>query len=282
MRFRLFAAALPIVAILSCSLANAQSVRTIRVTGSGAVSASPNQVTIRGTLTASDKDAEKTAEKFAKLKETFAKALGADKHPELALEFAGEKVVTGGGWADAAVVAAPADFGVPVEAAAGTGQYAMSEEVLLRIAIRNDMEREGISKRLSALIEAAPKAGLTLGATPNPMFAAMGMGASGGITQFELDDKGQRALRVKAYAAAMSDARARAATLADLSGGKLGKVISVEESAAPESGGDLESMQMAMLQRMFGGAIGATDGGIDHNGLIEFQQNLVVTFELVE
>ena len=237
--------------------ASAQTVRTIRVTASATVNESPNQVTIGGTLTADD-------------------------HPEVSVEFAGEKLMRGGGAAAAEAFVVPDDFDIPVEAPVEVGQYSLSEEVVLRIAIGSDMERAGIAKKLGKVIDAASKAGLTIGATPNPMVAAMGMVNPTGMTQFELDEEAQHALRAKAYRAALADGRSRAAALAELSGGRLGKVISIEESAAPQEGNDLESLQMAMLTRMFGGALGGSDGGIDHNGLIELRQDLVVTFELID
>ena len=259
--------------------ASAQTVRTIRVTGSATVRESPNQVTIRGTLSAGGEDIEKAAEQFKKVKEAFEKALDAD---EVSVEFAGEKLMRGGGAAVAEAFAVQDDFDIPVEAPVEVRQYSLSEEVVLRIAIGSDMERAGIAKKLGKVFDAASKAGLTIGATPNPMVAAMGMVNATGMTQFELDEEAQRALRTKAYRAALADGRSRAAALAELSGGRLGKVISIEESAAPQEGNDLESLQMAMLTRMFGGALGGSDGGIDPNGLVELRQDLVVTFELID
>ena len=278
---------LSIFSILLClsiciTRSEAQAAGTIRVTGSGAANASPNQVIVRGTLMASDESVEDAAKNFAEAKNAFEKVIGGDTHPELTVEFAGEKLATGGAMDAAAAFAVPDDFGGPVEIDAAGQQFSLSEDVVLRLAIKSEMEREGITKKLGGVIDAATKAGLSLGNAPNAMFAAMGMSGASSIVQFELDEKGQTALRSRAYKAAFNDARARAAALAELSGGRLGKVVSVEEVTTKETGNDLETLQMNMLSRMFGGAVGAARDGIDYNGQIEQTQDLVVTFELVE
>ena len=261
----------------ACTQATAQAVRTIRVTGSGTASVSPNFVELRGTVRASGDTVEEATESFKKEKEKVDKAIGGN--PALKVDFAGEKLVSGAGGAGGLAVPVAALGGA---APAAAKSFSLSEEVVVRMEIDSDMQRAGIVKQFSGVIDGATKAGVQFGGGASGIYAQMGLGIKSGIVQFGHTKESQEQLRTKAYAAAFNDARSRAAALAKLSGGQVGKVVSVEEVAAPEGASGIESMQMNMLARMFGGQSGGAANTIDHNGLIELQQEIVVTFELVE
>lgn len=264
------------------SPAAAQSPRTIRVGGAGTAAVSPNSVVVRGSLSHGGDTAKEAIEKFGEAKEKLADALGGDKHPEWNVEFAGEKLVKGsemdaaGG---AAVAIAAFGGGVGGEAAK---KFSLSEEVVVRMKIENDMQRTGIVKQLSGIIDGAAKAGLKFGAAQNNIYAQMGLGLSPGFVQFELNEDRQKQLRARAYAAAYADARTRGEALAKLTGGRLGKAISVEEQLSAADSDAMEAAQVNLLSRMMGAQTSITSGAIDHNGRIEMQQQLVVTFELLD
>ena len=280
---------LTLMAMLLClslllATADAQQGRTIRVRGSGTAAASPNSVSLRGTISADGDEVAKTAESFAEHKSEFEKAF-TEKHPGVRLTFAGEKLSDAGGAMFEGGLAVPdADFGGPVEVAEVGNFYTITEEVTLRLEIGSDMEREGITKKLGGLITDAEKSGLHSGGSANAMMAAMGVDMTGGLLSFELDEAGQRALHASANKAAFADARHRAEALAELSGGKLGRVIAVEEVAEKQGESKLESLQMTMMRNMFGLAAGddSAAGGIDYNGRIKIQREVDVTFELVD
>ena len=259
----------------------AQAGRTIQVTGTGNASASPNYLVMSCNLSEGGDTAKEATANFAKAKEKAAKLLAGGPEAGYEVEFAGEKLASSAAGDDAVALAAAGGFGGVAPAA--SGKYSISEQVTLKLAIENDMQREGIVNKVADVVDAVKKAGLSFDSPAGGIYAAaMGLGGSSGVLQFNLDAAGQTKLRDKAYADAFSDARSRAESLAQLSGGRLGKVISVQEVLAATESSDLEAMQMNMLSQMFGGAAAAAAGGIDHNGQIEVQQSLVVTFELVD
>lgn len=265
--------------LAASSLAQGEAPRTIRVTGTGAAAVSPNLIELRGTLSAEGDTVEEATEEFAKAKDKVSKAIEGGKSPQLAVEFAGERLTSGAGGGDgiAAAAAAAAAFGAGAPA---DGKFTLTEEVVLRMDVVNDMQRAGIVKQLGGVIDKAAKSGLKFGGGAGGIYAQMGLGISSGIVQFGLTKERQTQLRQQAYASAFSDARARAAALAKLSGGQVGKVISVEEVAATGDGNSLEAMQMNMLTRMFGGEMTKSPLSVDHNGQIELQQQITVTFQL--
>ncbi len=275
--------ALACIASASISTSFAQSPRTIRVGGTGTAAVSPNSVVVRGSLAQGGDTAKEAIEKFSAAKEKLADALGGDKHPEWNVEFAGEKLAKGSE-VDAAggAAVAIAAFGGGIGGDAAATKFSLSEEVVVRMKIAGDMQRTGIVKQLSGIIDGAAKAGLKFGAAQNNIYAQMGLGLSPGIVQFELNEDRQKQLRADAYAAAYADARTRGEALAKLAGGRLGKAVSVEEQLSAADGDAMETAQMNLLSRMMGGQTSMTSGAIDHNGRIEMQQQLVVTFELLD
>lgn len=260
--------------------AAAQTARTIRVSGAGTVSASPNFVIVRGSLAQTADSAKEAMEKFNNAKEKLAKVLAAETRPELNVEFAGEKLASGTPSAGGAA-AAVAAFGGGGAGAEKTN-YAVSENIAIRMKIESDMQQTGIVKKLSGMIDDAAKAGLSFGAAGSNVYARMGLAASQGIVQFEMDEDHRRQVHAEAYQAAFADARTRGETLAKLAGGRLGKAIAIEEKLEASEAESLQAAQIGLVSRMLGGDAIADDGTIDHNGRIEVQQRLVVTFQLID
>jgi uncharacterized protein YggE len=87
------------------------------------------------------------------------------------------------------------------------------------------------------------------------------------------------ALRLKAYESALSDARSRAARLAELASGRLGKVLSLEEE---QVGDEQIKAVYAVVQDFAAEGTPAAAGSSERNGKIELRQNLRVVFELLE
>jgi uncharacterized protein YggE len=136
------------------------------------------------------------------------------------------------------------------------------------------------------VVDAARDAGLQVGppAPANYMEAQIQaqQGGMGKMVAFRIPDPA--ALREQAYKAAMDDAMAKAKRLAALSGGSIGRVISVvDQGAAPTQSSRNVNMYYAMMMGVATGDADETKGlSTDTYGEIPLTVRLTVRFEIAK
>ena len=152
----------------------------------------------------------------------------------------------------------------------------------LRIVIRDvdKLKDEDVVNTVLKVLDTARDGGLVVG-TGSPsnymqMQIMMQTGQTPGLVSFKIPDAAP--LRAQAYQKAMEDARAKAQRLAELSGGKLGRVVAVQEGAA---GVPQQNQMMAMIYGMMQQQ-GQPEGELTSNafGDITLSVNLSVQFAL--
>ena len=264
--------AVVVVAAVSSDLA-AQSPGTIAVSGSGKASAVPQYVVIKGRVQGSADTAEEAATEFRKARNRLEKAFAGEDGPRAKLRFEGETSAL-----QAAQAMAVAALGGDV-APTVSGTFTVKEAVELRVDFESNMERMQIAGKLGEIIDAAKAAGVAFDQPVNQLTIAFG-GQGTSIVAFMLSDDARAATRQRAYASALKDARARAGELAALAGGKLGKVVSVEEIDQQTSENPYVAM-MAWGMRQTG-QDDASEYSSSQNAAIEIRRDLRVVFQLLD
>lgn len=119
----------------------------------------------------------------------------------------------------------------------------------LRIVLRevDKLKDEDLVNTVLKVVDAARDGGLVIGAGTATnyyqMQRMMQSGQASGLAMFKIPDS--TGLRAQAYQKAMEEARAKAQRLAELAGGKLGRVVAVQE-------GPLSVQQMSQMSAMYG------------------------------
>ena len=115
----------------------------------------------------------------------------------------------------------------------GKIEVQLTRKLVIRSDKIRDLDEPGLLQLVSKLLDAAQDAGAKVGNPGNPMMAyyyGTPMGDNG-LIRFILDDFD--GVEDKAYQAAVADARAHAARLAQLNGVELGPVLGVRELLIP-------------------------------------------------
>jgi hypothetical protein len=173
-------------------------------------------------------------------------------------------------------------------AAPANGQkIRLSETMKITLAHADKLAPDELMDKLLKVLDVGKDAGFQMGqAAASNYYEAMiraetGDTGSGAMVSFRLPDSS--ALRDKAYQAAIDDAKAKAQKLADVSGAKLGRIVSVrdEGAAKPES----DSLNMAAL--IYGAVAhkaSAEETGLSGgtSGELTLHANLTVQFEIVK
>jgi uncharacterized protein YggE len=252
--------------------APAQTPRTISVIGHGASAAAPDFVLVKGTVRGGGETSAAAHKAFEKVKDKLEKDFAPGEVADVSVRFRGEKLAKASPGAVGVVVAAPGGV-----AGAEAGEtFELAEQVLFRVDLKSDMERKQIAQKLAAVIDQAAEAGVQFGQAATIYSVAGGQNSS--LVEFSLADPSSVAL--KAYDAAIQDARTRGRRLAELAGGKLGRIVSVEELAGEE---DSEKNAYATLIGMMAGdSDRISKASSDWNREVEVRQQVRVVFELAE
>ncbi len=245
----------------------------IVVQGSGQASARPSVVELSGTVSG---DAELAADAMVKFRDAKKKALAALtalKNPDLTVEPQG---VTFGTSLDpnAAMMAMR---GMPSTNTNSGCRLSETCRILLNNA--DKLEPDAMFDKLLKVLDTAKDAGFQFGAPPASNYWEMQMQSQNGTTtvNFELPDSA--ALREKAYKSAIEDAKQKAKSLAELSGVKLGRIISVREGQL--AGGD----NSQTIVNMYGIVNSKSDKSAQTlagatSGELTLRVNLIVQFEI--
>lgn len=264
------------------SIAGAQeSLRTIEVIGTGASTAEPVELVITASISANGETAKESYESFLQAKEAVRSTFDGMVFPSLELEFQGEKMVDAMANMNADFAFGIVDDGgaVPVE---GGQSYGTSEDVKLRITGIDKMDKVVLRDMVLEILDRANESGVSVSRKANPMAAIYGYTATpSGLVEYELNTVDE--VRGEAFAAAMKDAKKRADSLAKLSNGRIGRVLSVAQQS--ETGGAAEAPNpLAFAMQMAGDqpAKVVTRLRSDSPGPIAMDVQLKVVFELLD
>jgi hypothetical protein len=131
------------------------------------------------------------------------------------------------------------------------GALQISQSVTLTVKGIDKMEEKAVIDLVVKLLAGVKEAGVELNSmtAQNMMMMQMGMGGGGGGgATFKVSDP--EAAQKAATKAAVEKARADAAYLAELAGGKLGKVIAISDGIMPAGGDDATNPYMMIFGAM--------------------------------
>jgi uncharacterized protein YggE len=123
------------------------------------------------------------------------------------------------------------------------GALVISQTVTLTVTSVDKMEEAAVIDMVVKLLAGVKDAGVDMNSADaqNMMMMQMGLGGGGGSSAvFKISDP--KAAHKAATKNAVDKARADAAYLAELAGGKLGPVVSISDGSMPASGGDDSAM----------------------------------------
>jgi uncharacterized protein YggE len=220
-------------ALLAVPVARAGDTNTISVAGSATVKGKPSVVTITATVTGEAELAADASVKYGDTKKKATAALAALKLADLSVEPMGASI-------DAGTDAAAQQRIMQGMGGEGTKQRVrITEQLHLVLKNADKVDPAKLTEQVLKVVDAARDAGLQVG-PPAPrnwyeMQAQANSGtSSSGLASYKIADVS--ALQEQAYKEAMADARKRAQRLADLSGVKLGRVVSAQDQGVNASG----------------------------------------------
>jgi uncharacterized protein len=251
----------------------------IVVRGSGSASGRPTQVEMSATISA---DAELAADAIVKFRDAKKRALAAVaglKNPDLSVIPGGVSV--GSGTDANAQMMAMRGMAVPNT----TQKVRLSETSRVVLAHADKLEPDELLEKLLKILDVAKDAGFVLGPAPASNYIEMQIraqeGEAGSATvSFRLPDAST--LRDQAYQAAIDDAKAKAQKLADLSGGKLGRIVAVHDEGTAKADPEISALMMIYGATM--NKVNADDKALSGvtSGELTLRVNLTVQFEIAK
>jgi uncharacterized protein YggE len=203
----------------------------ISVEGIATVKAKPTEVLIAGSISGEGELANDASVKYHDSKKKALAAIDALKNPDLSVKSDGPEV-------HEAVDPAQQQRIMQGQGAGETPKVRVNISERLELTLKNadKLENDKLLETVLKLIDASRDAGIIIGPPPATNYYQMQMQAQNGgadsLVQYKIPDTTD--LRNQATKQAIDDARAKAQQIADLSGVKLGKVLSVhDEATAP-------------------------------------------------
>jgi uncharacterized protein YggE len=251
----------------SVSLTAQTPPRTISVTGSGTAAAAPDYMQVNFTMAGAGEKLTEARDAFSELKAKVQAKIDGFDDLDIIADYQGEQQGDGSG-SNAALNAMMGE-------APGGGSFSVSESVSLRFEFDGDMERLEMSQSVSKVIDGLAEAGINFGSA-STMSRLVN---SKGLIEFGIADSQELELRVAE--SAMQDARRRAENIAKLAGGRLGQVLSIEETPSESAYGP-----QAGLMAIYGLALknASSTAGMTSavNCDLELSGKLTVVFELID
>ncbi len=267
--------ALTLTALTSWSTAIAQAqTPSISVTAVGEVKVLPDTVVLSGQISETSAKMKDAVTAFNDTRRRTMEAIKGVQIANLSIEASALSIslANGMGGFD--------DFGNDDEEAEPTpeGALTLSQTVTLTVSGLSGMEEQAVIDLVVSLIGAAQEAGVDLSASSQEQMMMMqfGMDMPAGTTAiFKIGNPEE--VRKQATKAAMDKARADAQFLAELAGGKLGRVVAISDLG---NGGDEQEMNpYAMIWGMMSEE--EIDNGSASYEPVPVVRGLSVQFELI-
>jgi uncharacterized protein YggE len=222
----------------------------ISVTGIATVKARPSEVEIAGTVSGEGELANDASVKYHDSKKKVTAGIEGLKNPDLSIT------------ADGSQVHEAVDPQQQQRMMQGMGageapkvRVQISERLILKLKNIDKMDPDKLLETVLKLIDTSRDAGLTIGPPPATNYYQMQIQAQNGgadsLVAFKIPDITD--IQNQAYKQAMADAKAKAQRIADLSGVKLGRVLSVHDDQTA-----------AAQHQVFNPYMGMMTGGEDH------------------
>jgi len=256
-------------------LSTSVTAQTITVSAVGESEVRPDTIVLSGGLTEAN---EKMKDAVTAFSDTRRRAMAAIK--EMGIE--NLSVSTSALSVDLAGSPQANPFGGEQPNAAPAGSLIISQLVTLTVTGVDKMEEQAVIDLVVKLMQGAKEAGVKMESASGPeamIMIQMGMGGDGNSSaQFKISDP--KAAHKAATKDAVDKARADAAYLAELAGGKLGKIVDISDGVMPATGDDSAMNPYAMI---FGMMTGETADAYSSDTLdaITVARPLSVSFELI-
>ncbi|MCA9216057.1 MAG: SIMPL domain-containing protein [Planctomycetales bacterium] len=269
-RFRLFAVLL-VSGLLAIETFGADSVRTIRVTGTGRVPIKPDEIELQLDVAGSAQLASEALKKYNQALKQARDAFTGLKMANLEFKPLGVSVKQIG--------QNPNQIfnGQPQENSAAQVTFGRSVRVSLKGI--GELDAAGLSEVLVKLIDTAKDSGASIKSQNDQLSRIYGTQMTNAMAYFVVN--GVDEAREKSYEQAMKTARQRAERLAKLSNATVGNVHTISESFAEPK--DSENAQMRVIYAVYGMQQGEKD---DHRVLsseykdVDVEVTLTVDFEI--
>jgi uncharacterized protein YggE len=201
----------------------------ISVTGTGMVKGKPSVVTMEASISGEGELANDASVKYRDEKKKATDAFDALKNPDLSVEFKGSSI------SEAVDPQAQMRMMQGQSTDAGKSKVRVSEQMQITLKDAGKLDPAKLLETVFKIIDTARDAGVQIGKPPASSYYEMQIeaqtgGGGTGIAQFTIPDI--TPLKDKAYKLAVDDARANAERLAQLSGVKLGPVVSIKDEGA--------------------------------------------------
>ena len=252
--------------------------QTITVNSVGEAKVKPDTLVLSGTISETN---EKMKDAVTAFNDTRGRALASVKElgvENMDIKTSGLSVsITGG--------AQGGPFGGIVpggEQAAAPGALQISQTITLTVTGVDKMEEQAVVDLVVKLLAGVKEAGVEMGSMDAEamMMMQMGMGGGGGSSAvFKISDPD--AAHKAATKDAVEKARKDAAYLAELAGGKLGKVVGISDGGAPAGGDDAATNPYAMIFGMMAGDGASEPYSTESLDEVLVGRSLIVSFELI-
>jgi uncharacterized protein YggE len=220
-----------IITFQSLTFADATS-SGITVTGVGTVKIRPSVAEIRSTVSGDGELAADANVKYLDARKKAIASIDAMKNPDLSVEPQGPLLE------QATDPAAQMRMAQGMSTDTGKQHVRINEDLKIRLNNIDKLDPAKLVETVVKIVDAGRDAGLQMGPPPAMNYYQMQMQAQNGggdaIVTFELPDKTK--VEREAYQKAVEDARAKAQRIADLTGIKLGKVLSVVDQETQNNG----------------------------------------------
>jgi len=238
----------------------------------GSATGRPTHVEMSGKLSADAELAADAIVKFNDAKKRAITALDGLKNPDLTVKSGGVSIAGG---MDANTQQMMAMRGMATGAAGQKVRITETSRIVLANA--DKLSTQELLDKLLKVLDVAKDAGFVFSQPYTNDYYEMQARAMEGdiVVQFKLPDSS--ALRDQAYKAALDDAKARAAKLAELSGAKLGRILSVQETQGGEN--NMINAYVVYMNRRSGNTDDALSGTT--SGELTMRVALTVQFELL-
>ena len=253
-----------VLTLPSESTAQDTGARSIEVFGTGSASAKPDLLVVDAFITAEEKTAKKVLSEIFKTKKKLAETINPMDFPEVEIKLKDSLFSTNLNSEDMMMGAA--------DEITSDG-YVLSQPIEIRIAINQSDTEKSTLQLLSKLVDTAETVGVSFDETSDPMMGFTVQSGTGSMAKGDLKDR--KSLEKQATKQAFENARSEAEKLAELAGGKLGKVISIQATGPAgndDSWGDYMNAMMGV----------AAAAQADSLLKIEVSRSLSVKFELTD
>ncbi|MDP1561694.1 MAG: SIMPL domain-containing protein [Pirellulaceae bacterium] len=252
----------------------------IEVTSQGAVEVVPDMIWIEGSLSGSG-DVTEAKKILSGLKDDIRQVLEDATFANVKLEYTNRSVTSGANSAmdmQRQMMQMMGEGGAPAET---EGMFTLAEDFRLVLSGLTEANFLAESERMLQLAEALSDKQIKLGRPTNPMMPYYNGQNMGQFMRVGLSDPDR--VWKTASQAAFENARAKAAALAEISGGKLGSAISLSVDSNDAGAEDVQSGVQELIVARFSGISSSARSGVSQTSLdrIPVKVTLRVRFAFV-